>query len=172
MLVVGEWGGLGEVIGITTKHTNAMVGALYLAAHNKSMILDCTSEKTLPKGTLARQVRVGQLVLSPQEKFNTCFSHCTWRDGSWKPHFLSILGWRPQWGGVHSLTLNQLHRWAGGFWVQKIPSGKGIQCEDAGIWKAGQCALKCEGEWGLGPTPQYLLHCSRAPNICAQILSP
>lgn len=153
---------LGKYIGITTKHANAMVEALYLAAHNKSMILDWSSEKTLPKGTLARQVRVGQLVLSPWEKLNTCFSYCTWGDGSWKPHFLSILGWRPQLGQCSfSDTFNQLHRWAGGFWVQKIPSGKGMQCGDAGIWMAGQCALKCEGE-DLGPHH----------NICCTVLGP
>lgn len=61
---LGSEVGLGKYIGITMKHASAIVGALYLAAHNKNMILDWPSEKALPKGTLARQVRVGQLVLS------------------------------------------------------------------------------------------------------------
>lgn len=71
-------------------------------------------------------------------------------DGSRKPHCLSVWGRRSQerWeGGVHSpvFSVRCTGGWAG-FGIQRIPSGKGIQCGDVAFWRLVSVHYSCKGE--------------------------
>lgn len=115
---------LGKYVGITMKHANAMVGALYLAAHNKSMILDCASEKTLPKGTLARQVRVGQLVQVPKKSSTRAL--VTAPEGMGAENPTSCQFWAEDHSGVVFILRHSISYTGGqvGFGFRKYPQVK------------------------------------------------